>query len=80
MFAVLHNLTGADPYATNELGQACRTSLANEGPAVVLGCNADASGEPVGIYVCCVYVRVCVCVCMCVCVCVCVRVCVCVCV
>ena len=33
-----------DPYAVNELGQACRTSLANDGPAVVLGCNADATG------------------------------------
>jgi hypothetical protein len=44
MFAALHNLTGPDPYAVNELGQECRTSLANEGPAVILGCNADASG------------------------------------
>ena len=52
MFAALHNLTGADPYAVNELGQACRTSLANEGPAVVLGCNADATGAwTTGVYV-----------------------------
>ena len=44
MFAALHNLTGPDPYAVNDLGQECRTSLANEGPTVVLGCSADASG------------------------------------
>ena len=44
MFAALHNLTGPDPYAVNDLGQECRTSLANEGPTVVLGCSAVASG------------------------------------
>ena len=52
MFAALHNLTGPDPYAVNELGQACRTSLANEGPAVVLGCNADASGAEWCLHAC----------------------------
>jgi len=26
------------------IGQACRTSVANEGPGVQLGCNADATG------------------------------------
>ncbi|EKX49468.1 hypothetical protein GUITHDRAFT_136129 [Guillardia theta CCMP2712] len=45
VFSLLWNLTGSDPYEVNELGQSCRTSFANEGPAVVLGCNADASGR-----------------------------------
>jgi hypothetical protein len=52
MFAALHSLTGPDPYAVNDLGQECRTSLANEGPAVVLGCNADASGAESCVHAC----------------------------
>mmetsp|Transcript_30521 Transcript_30521/g.59623 ORF Transcript_30521/g.59623 Transcript_30521/m.59623 type:complete len:88 (-) Transcript_30521:175-438(-) len=44
VFSLLWNMTGADTFPANELGQACRTSLTGDGPGVSLGCNADASG------------------------------------
>mmetsp|Transcript_7622 Transcript_7622/g.19064 ORF Transcript_7622/g.19064 Transcript_7622/m.19064 type:complete len:81 (+) Transcript_7622:35-277(+) len=45
MFSLLWNLAGSDTYPSNELGQACRTSMSNEGPGEQLGCYADATGN-----------------------------------